>query len=185
VRESRARSIIKICQSCNKESSRLGTLNEEQGSFLLQTFLSGFLAGLFSKIGADALFDWWKDRVERSAFRKAFRSEIVVATENLERNRLEFLPHAVWDSAAYSGALRLFTADQRIRLSRVYFGVSNFNYEATRCRDLGEDSRREPPGERKNLIDAAWKRATENTKAMGNNFLKTLRKLLDEDWLKV
>ena len=109
----------------------------------------------------------------------------MLATENLEHERLEFLPHAVWDAAAYSGALRLFTAEQRIRLSRIYFGVSNFNYEATRCRDLGEDSRREPPGERKSLIDIAWDRTTKNTKAMGNNFLKTLQELLDEDWLKV
>jgi len=159
-------------------------LNVEQASFLAQTFVSGFLAGLLSKFGADALFGWWEDQRERSSFRKAFRSEIVLATENPERGKLKFLPYDVWDSAAYSGALRLFTAEQRIRLSRVYFGVSNFNYEATRCRDVGDDSRREPPGERKSPIDIAGT-VQRRIKGMGNNFLKTLQELLDEDWLKV
>ena len=53
----------------------------------------------------------------------------------------QYVPTTIWEGAVGSGILRFLSPEEAIRLSNVYAGFRNYNYEATNTRRLAEQAR--------------------------------------------
>jgi len=142
----------------------------------------GLLSGLLVSFLGKYLFQYLTDARARSEFLESFRSEIHDSIVSLQREQLELLPHAVWDAAGSSGALRLFRSNEIIALSRTYSGIRNFNYEAQRSRDRAEQYRSESNDQSRKQVESAWKTASESALKTGKSLLSMMQALTEQKW---
>jgi len=149
----------------------------------------GSITGSFLGVFLGFLVNRWKQKQDdnrlRQEYVKGFRSEIGQGLGLLRNRKLQLVPSDLWMSAVNSGDLRLFCSDQKNDLRMAYFAISNYNYEAKRARDRGEQYRAEADDERKRQqLMSAWAAASEHAQQMGEGLIRTLENLWNKEWFK-
>jgi len=150
-------------------------------------FASLFLAPFFGVLlgfAVNYIYQYFKDKSLKSKYLKFFRNEIALSIERLQSRKGKLLPIERWESVVNSGDLRLFLSEETNQLSRAYFGIRNFNYEAIRCRDISVQYNLESDPEKRNYIQSYWKKMTEYVHDREESLLKELQILANEKWFQ-
>jgi hypothetical protein len=113
------------------------------GGLPINSPLVGSFLGVLFAFSINYIYKFIQDLRSRNHYRKNIKLEIELCIERLKRTG-DLLPTDRWSSAINSGALKLFDVDETDQLSKLYEGIQNYNYEAKRTRDVGEDRRRDP-----------------------------------------
>ena len=104
-------------------------------------YLTEFVAGALGVFLALNLDDFFKERTkekERKRLLADLKSELEEISQKLT-GRGNLLNPYIWDSAISSGQIRLLDSEQVRELSSIYRDIKSNEYEAIRCRDLGEE----------------------------------------------
>ena len=95
----------------------------------------GPFLGVVGGLGAQRLYDWFKDDGNKKKLKENLKNELEQSMELLiEQGNL--LPTMMWNSTVTSGDVKLLSFNERTRLSQIYFNIDNHNYEAKRVRDV-------------------------------------------------
>lgn len=128
------------------------------------------------------LYQRWRNKKTKEQLLQGFRREVEDSIRRLQNRKGQLLPNDQWTHVLASGGLRLFNPDEGNELSRAYFGIGNYNYEAKRTRDMGERYRSEVDHKSRSQIHLAWKLDSEQLFSMGEGLLRTLQDLSSKAW---
>jgi hypothetical protein len=100
---------------------------------LIELVLGPFL-GVVGGLASKGLYDYFKDAGNKKKLKENLKNELENCLELLtEKGNL--LPIMMWNSTVTSGDVKLLSFDERNKLSKIYFEIDNYNYEAKRVRD--------------------------------------------------
>ena len=157
-----------------------------QWIYWLLSILAQFLPTFLGVLLAFALTRWWEKRSEREQkdkLKRAFKSELDICMDKLRPMNGQYVPTIVWEGAVGSGVLRLLSPEEVIRLSNVYAGFRNYNYEATNSRRLAERQRITPNIHDKQSIKEELKRVVVIRNHMAKSCMGAIEQLI-ADWFR-
>jgi len=127
---------------------------------------------------------WWRNRKTRLQYLQGLRTEIEDSIRLLQNRKGQLLPNDQWTHILISGGLKLLSSTQIDELGRAYFGISNYDYEAKRARDMGERYRSEADEKSRKQIHLAWQLTSQQLFSMGDGLLHTLQTLLSREYFR-
>ena len=146
------------------------------GGLPINSPLAGSFLGVFLAFMLNYGYQFCKNYWDKINYKKNIKWEINLCVDRLERAG-DLLPTDRWTSVLNSGALRLFGVDEVDKLSRAYEGIQNYNYEAKRTRDAGEDHRKTPSYIH---LEERWEEYSTRLNGIRDQLLSELQKLLGE-----
>ena len=95
----------------------------------------GLFFGVLTPFALERVYYMFKNRSNRIELLQSLRSELENCRDLL-KGKENLLPTAMWRSATSSGSIMLLSYNQRVQIASVYNQIENYNYEATRERDV-------------------------------------------------
>jgi len=149
------------------------------------SFVIGSFLGVIGGFATEWAISWYRNRMNREKLKENIRDELNRCIERLI-GKGKLLPTSMWHSIVATGDLKLLPFSQRTKLSVIYFGIDNFNYEAKRVRDSEVLAN---VGTSRVIVNgmtpakAYWNRLSEKLLKEEDNVKQKLSKFLKEPWL--
>ena len=150
-------------------------------------YFTEFVAGALGVFLALNLDDFFKEKTKEKE-KKRLLTDLKTELEGISNKltgRGNLLNPYIWDSAISSGQIRLLDSEQARELSSIYREVKSNEYEAIRCRDLGEEFRlaeaRDHKDELKGL-NLVWGKYSIILRDREENLKKRVDEALKKDW---
>jgi hypothetical protein len=111
------------------------------GGLPINSPLVGSFLGVVLAFALNYIYKFAQDYKSKMYYKNSIKLEIELCIKRLSIVG-DLLPSDRWTATLNSGAMRFFSVSEADELSRAYEAIRNYNYEAHRTRDLGEDYRR-------------------------------------------
>ena len=138
----------------------------------------GLFFGVLTPFALERVYHVFRNRSNRRELLQSLRGELENCRD-LIKGKGNLLPTAMWRSATSSGNIMLLSYSQRVRIASVYNQIENYNYEATRERDVSVMA------ETRELKDSFYlERLLLRFRAIEKDVQKEIDTLLQQKWFK-